>query len=108
MKFHLFLVLAGVLFVSCEFAKSILTPPIDPVTEEVTGDSPAVELFKKVTPLIPKEEGKVSWTEMALAGLMTAQNAYLAKQKLAQRKAIKALVSGTGNFSNPEPPPPAA
>ena len=87
MKFHLFIALAGALFVGCEFAKSLLTPPTDPVTEEVTGDSPAVAIFRKVTPLIPKEEGKVSWTEMALAGLMTAQNAYLAKQKLSQRKA---------------------
>lgn len=89
MKFYLFLALAGVLFVSCEFAKSLLTPPTDPVTEEVTGDSPAVELFKQVAPLIPKEEGKISWTEMALAGLITAQNAYLAKRKLDQRKALR-------------------
>lgn len=83
MKFHLFLALAGVLFVGCELVGSLLTPPTD------GGDSPAVELFKQVAPLIPKEEGKVSWTEMALAGLMTAQNAYLAKRKLDQRKALR-------------------
>lgn len=111
MKFHLFLALAGVLFVGCELVGSLLTPPTDPVTGEVVGDSTVVELFKQVAPLIPKEEGKVSWTEMALAGLMTAQNAYLAKRKLAQRKARIASGSGfapSNLGSEPVPPPPTA
>jgi len=77
---------AAVLAVAgCGIVDMLLTPPTDTETGEVTGDSPAVEIVKTV---IPESDGGVNWRENVLYGLITAQNLYLQRKRLAKMAGI--------------------
>jgi hypothetical protein len=86
MKLNLALVLVCASLSGCAFLDWLLTPPTDPVTEEVLDDAPAVAIVKTAT----DDGGGVNWRESVLYGLVTAQNLYLANQKRKQLAAAKA------------------
>lgn len=77
---HLLIFVAALSLTGCTLLTHLFTPPTN---GQQTADSPAVEVGKKFLPLAGP------WGEVGLLALMTIQNGFLARKKLAEMSVKK-------------------